>query len=68
VNSIDYSSFTLTYYEGADRKKKHFADLGEARHEAEFTAERLSKGEVQMLHLTSLDRTIYVQALENFAR
>lgn len=65
VNGIDYPQFTLTYYEGADRKKKRFADLGEARHEAEFIAERLSKGEGQVLRLTSLDRTIYVQALEN---
>jgi integrase len=65
VNGIDYPQFTLTYYEGAERKKKRFADLAEARREAEFTAEKLSKGEGEVLHLTSIDRTIYVQALEN---
>ena len=67
VNGIDYPQFTLTYYEGADRKKKRFADLAEARREAEFTAERLSKGEGQVLNLTSVDRSIYVQVLENLS-
>ena len=36
--------FTLTYYEGARRMKKRFADLAEARREAEFTADKLSRG------------------------
>jgi hypothetical protein len=65
VNGIAYPQFTLTYYEGTQRKKKRFADLAKARREAEFTAERLSRGEGQVLHLTSVDRAIYVQTLDN---
>ena len=65
VNGTIYPQFTLTYYEGNQRKKKRFADLAEARREAEFTAEKLSRGEGQVLHLTSVDRTVYVQALDN---
>ncbi len=65
VNGVNYPQFTLTYYEGAERKKRRFADLVEARREADFTAEKLSKGEGQVLHLTSVDRTIYVQAIEH---
>ena len=65
VNGIEYPQFTLTYYEGAERKKRRFADLTEARREAEFTADRLSKGEGQVLNLTSVDRQIYVQALDS---
>lgn len=64
VNGVEYPQFTLTYYEGAQRKKRRFADLTEARREAEFTADRLSKGEGQVLNLTSVDRQIYVQALD----
>lgn len=64
VNGVEYPQFTLTYYEGAERKKRRFADLAEARREAEFTADRLSKGEGQVLNLTSVDRQIYVQAVE----
>jgi len=65
VNGVNYPQFTLTYYEGAERKKRRFADLAEARREADFIAEKLSKGEGQVLHLTSVDRTIYVQAIEH---
>ncbi len=64
VNGIDYPQFTLTYYEGTQRKKRRFAVLAEARREAEFTADRLSKGEGQVLNLTSVDRQIYVQAID----
>jgi len=31
VNGVNYPQFTLTYYEGAERKKRRFADLAEAR-------------------------------------
>jgi hypothetical protein len=65
VNGVEYPQFTLTYYEGPERKKRRFADLTEARREAEFTADRLSKGEGRVLNLTSVDRQVYVQALDS---
>ena len=64
VNGKSYPQFTLTYYDGAQRRKKRFADLTAAHREAEFTAEKLSKGENQILNLTSVGRTIYIQAVE----
>jgi integrase len=63
VNGTAYPQFTLTYYDGAQRKKKRFADLAEARREAEFTAAKLASGENEVLRLTSTDRAIYMQAL-----
>ena len=63
VNGTAYPQFTLTYYDGAQRKKKRFADLAEAKREAEFTADKLASGENEVLRLTSADRTNYVQAV-----
>src|SRR5713101_3989457 len=63
VNGTVYPQFTLTYYDGAQRKKKRFADLGEAKREAEFTATKLANGDNEVLRLTSADRTNYMQAI-----
>ena len=63
VNGTTYPQFTLTYYDGAQRKKKRFADLAEAKREAEFTATKLASGENEVLRLTSADRAIYLQSL-----
>jgi integrase len=63
VNGTVYPQFTLTYYDGAQRKKKRFADLGEAKREAEFTATKLASGENEVLRLTSADRANYMQAI-----
>ena len=41
--------FTLAYYDGAKRVKKRFADLEEAKQEAELAATKLANGEGQML-------------------
>ncbi len=63
VNGTVYPQFTLTYYDGAQRKKKRFADLAEAKREAEFTASKLASGENEVLRLTSADRANYMQAI-----
>jgi integrase len=63
VNGTVYPQFTLIYYDGAQRKKKRFADLAEARREAEFTAAKLASGENDILRLTPEDRSIYLQAV-----
>ena len=64
VNGTVYPQFTLTYYDGAQRRKKRFADLAEAKREAEFTATKLASGENEVLRLTSSDRTTYIQAID----
>src|SRR3989442_6349386 len=63
VNGTVYPQFTLTYYDGAQRKKKRFADLDDARREAELAATKLANGESEVLQLTSADRLVYLQAL-----
>ena len=64
VHGVDYPQFTLAYYENNQRQRRRFADLEAARREAEFIADRLAKGEGQVLKLTAVDRQIYVQALD----
>ncbi len=59
-----YPQFTLVYYNGAQRHKKRFADLEEAKREAVFVAAKLASGENQVLHLTSTDRTVYLGSVE----
>jgi integrase len=63
VNGTAYDQFTLAYYDGAKRIKKRFANLDEAKREAELAATSLANGEGQVLRLTSLDRANYLQAL-----
>jgi integrase len=65
VNGTTYRQFTLAYYDGTKRVKKRFADLQEAKREAELTATKLANGESQVLRLTSLDRANYLQAIES---
>jgi integrase len=66
TNRVDhkaYPQFTLVYYDGSQRKKVRFADLGEAKREGELVATKLANGENDVLRLTSTDRAIYVQAV-----
>ena len=64
TSGVSYDQFTLVYYEGAQRKKKNFASVDEAKREAELVAAKLSKGEGEVLRLTATDRAVYLQALE----
>ena len=48
VNGTNYQQFTLAYYGGTQRQKKRFADLGEAKREAELAATKLANGEGQV--------------------
>jgi hypothetical protein len=64
VNGIDYPQFTLVYYAGAKRIRRRFANLAEAKKEAKIAAQDLAKGDLQALKLTSADRVVYVQAME----
>lgn len=57
-------AFTIAYYFGGRRVRKTFADLGKAELEAEIVADRICAGELNVLTLTSDDRTAYVRAVE----
>ena len=56
---------TTVYYDGAQRKKKRYADLEEARREAELFAIKLANGENEVLRLTASDRSVYIQSLDH---
>jgi integrase len=62
VNGASYPQFTLVHYLGNQRIKRKFADLKEARREAELVAAKLASGENEVLRLTSTDRVVYLQA------
>ena len=57
-------AFTVAYYFGGQRVRKTFADLARAELEVETVANRICAGELNVLPLTSEDRTAYVRALE----
>ena len=64
VNGISYERFFVVYYDGAKRKKLTLSSLEEAKREAALHATKLANGENEVLRLTSTDRTIYVQAVQ----
>ena len=57
-------AYTIAYYFGGKRVRKTFADLKRAELEAETIANRICAGELNVLTLTSKDRTAYVRAME----
>jgi integrase len=63
VGDRTYTQYAVVYYEGAQRRAKRFADLQEAKREAEFVAIKLASGDHEVLRLTSMDRTVYLQSL-----
>jgi integrase len=56
-------AFTVAYYFAGKRQRKSFAKLQLARQEAELVANRICAGELEVLKLTSADRTAYVRSL-----
>ncbi|MBU6399566.1 MAG: hypothetical protein KGS61_04560 [Verrucomicrobia bacterium] len=64
VNDTDYRQYSVVYYQGLQRRKRRFADLTAAKQEAELIASKLASGEPEVLRLGSIDRAIYIQALE----
>jgi integrase len=65
VQGSSYTQYTLAYYLGNRRVKRKFADLKEARREAELVAAKLAHGENEVLRLTTADRLVYIQAQED---
>jgi integrase len=59
-----YEVYLLSYYEDGLRKRPSFANLNEARKEAEEIAERLARGEVGSLVLRDTERLEYLRAHE----
>ena len=56
--------FRVSFYKGGKRCGLNFADLDDAKKEAEKKAAQLSRGDLEALQLTGKDRLIYGRALE----
>jgi len=63
---IKYQSdiFTLAYYEGSKRIRQKFANLEEARQEAETVAIKIGNGDLEALKLKGHDRADYVRSMQ----
>jgi len=63
---VKYQSqlYTLAYYDGSKRVRQKFADLAEAKREAELAAIKIGNGEVEALRLKGHDRTDYVRSMQ----
>jgi hypothetical protein len=61
-------AYTVAYYFAGQRQRKTFADLGLAKLEAEVVANRICAGELDVLQLTSADRTAYVRSMTMLQR
>lgn len=57
-----YTSFTVVWYKGTDRKRKVFGNLETARQEAEVIVDSLSRGEIAATDMSSEERAAFLQS------
>lgn len=57
-----YSEHTLVYSEAGKRVRRAFADLSEAKREAEIALDRIASGQTKALSLTNADAEAYILA------
>jgi hypothetical protein len=62
-NSKNYVSYLVVHSVGGKRRVQSFSDYTDAHNEAAGVAEKLAKGELDILQLTSADRRAYAHAL-----
>jgi len=60
----EYPVFTVVYFEGGKRQRRFFATRAKARAEAGMIADRLNRGEREVLKMTNADAASYVRAVE----
>lgn len=59
-----YTEHTLVYHEAGRRTRRVFADLSDAKREAEVVLSKIANGQIAVLSLTTTDRENYVHAME----
>lgn len=64
VDGKSYPRHTVVYFDGGQRIRRRFSDLGEAKTEAELIAIKLANREGEALKLEPGDRASYLQGLE----
>ncbi len=57
--------YVVCHYEGGKRQRRNFSDLEKAKAEATIVAEKLSKGDLEAIRVTGLDRLAYLAAQEH---
>ncbi len=57
----------ISYYEGSQRKRKHFKNEKDAKREASLIAAKINAGQQDVLQLSSADRDSYVLATKHLA-
>lgn len=57
--------YVVCHYEDGKRKRRTFSDLEKAKAKARIVAEKLSKGDLEVIRLTGLDRQAYLAALSH---
>lgn len=62
TQSAGYDEHVVCWYLGADRKRKKFSDLAEAKDYAHQVAAKLANNEAEVLQLSPEDQRIYVDA------
>ena len=65
--SRGYDSFTVVWFEGANRKRKVFSAIEDAELHASSMVNSLSKGEAEILRLTGEERLAFVRAKSTLA-
>ena len=56
--------YAVCYYEGGQRQRRYFVDFEKAKREAGFIAAKISRGDLEAVRLTGLDRQAYLTASE----
>jgi hypothetical protein len=59
-----YAQYSVCYYNGAQRIRKRFSDLGQAKDFAQTAAQKLALGHHEALRLSPADAAIYVRAID----
>ena len=68
VQIAQHPQFVLSYYSGAKRVLKKFADLTEAKEAANRALVSLANGDTEALKLTGRDQNIYLAARDELRR
>ena len=56
--------YAVCYYEGGQRQRRYFVDFEKAKREAGIIAAKISRGDLEAIRLTGIDRQAYATATE----
>ncbi len=62
--SSGHTSYTINFYVDGERQRKTYSNFKEAKTEAEFLANKLAQGELNVVTLRDADRSAYLRAMD----